>query len=49
MIFMTVLQAELKDVDPKDWKKTFLSYDNMYVIFYFKDICNKRVLNLDAM
>ena len=29
MIFMTFLQSELKDVDPKDWDKKFLSYDNM--------------------
>ena len=30
MIFMTFLQSELKDVDPKDWHKKFLSYDNMF-------------------
>ena len=30
MIFMTFLQSELKDVDPNDWNKTYLSYDNMY-------------------
>ena len=29
MLFMTFLQSELKDVDPQDWHKKFLSYDNM--------------------
>ena len=31
MIFMTFLQAELKDVDPSEWNKKYLSYDNMCV------------------
>ena len=31
MILLTFLQSDLKDVDPSDWKKKYLSYDNMFV------------------
>ena len=31
MILLTFLQSDLKDVEQSDWKKKYLSYDNMFV------------------
>ena len=37
MILMTFFQSELKDVDPTEWKKKYLSYDNMsgFMLYIF--------------
>ena len=35
MIFITFLQSELKNVDPSEWSKKYLSYDNMCVYNMF--------------
>ena len=31
---MTFRQSELKNVEPNEWNKKYLSYDNMYVYQY---------------